>query len=63
MKRVPARTGRWFEELETGCVYEYRPGRTGSETDNIMFTTLTMNTQSLNWTLNMRHARSSEHGW
>jgi len=39
--------GLWFEELEVGTVYEHRPGRTLTETDNVLFTTLTMNTQPL----------------
>ncbi|GGC63340.1 MaoC family dehydratase [Hoyosella rhizosphaerae] len=39
--------GLWFEEFEVGAVYEHRPGRTITETDNVLFTTLTMNTQAL----------------
>jgi acyl dehydratase len=39
--------GLWFEEFEVGVVYEHRPGRTVTETDNVLFTTLTMNTQAL----------------
>lgn len=39
--------GLWFEEFETGAVYEHRPGRTVTESDNVLFTTLTMNTQAL----------------
>ncbi|MFI5952674.1 MaoC family dehydratase [Cryptosporangium sp. NPDC051539] len=46
MKRVVQR-GLWFEEFETGVVYEHRPGRTITEADNVLFTTLTMNTQAL----------------
>lgn len=60
MTRVPARMGRWFEELEPGCVYEHRPGRTVSEADNILFTTLTMNTQSLH--LDAEYAAGTEFG-
>ncbi|QIS07838.1 MaoC family dehydratase [Nocardia brasiliensis] len=37
----------WFEELETGVRYEHRPGRTMTETDNVLFSTLTMNPQGL----------------
>jgi itaconyl-CoA hydratase len=36
--------GRYFEEFTVGDVYEHRPGRTITETDNIWFTLLTMNT-------------------
>lgn len=39
--------GLWFEEMEVGAVYEHRPGRTVTEADNVLFTTLTMNTQPL----------------
>ncbi|MBM4491790.1 MaoC family dehydratase [Prescottella equi] len=39
--------GLWFEEFETGVVYAHRPGRTITEADNVLFTTLTMNTQAL----------------
>lgn len=45
-KRVVQR-GLWFEEFELGVVYEHRPGRTVTEADNVLFTTLTMNTQAL----------------
>ena len=36
--------GRYFEDFTVGDVYEHRPGRTITETDNIWFTLLTMNT-------------------
>lgn len=45
-RRVVQR-GLWFDEFETGVVYEHRPGRTITEADNVLFTTLTMNTQAL----------------
>jgi acyl dehydratase len=45
-RRVEQR-GLWFDELEIGVVYVHRPGRTVSEADNTLFTTLTMNTQAL----------------
>ena len=45
-RRVVQR-GLWFEEFEVGTTYEHRPGRTVTETDNVLFTTLTMNTQPL----------------
>lgn len=46
MRRV-VQTGKWFEELETGVVYEHRPGRTLTEADNVLFSTLSMNPQGL----------------
>src|SRR6202050_4083250 len=39
--------GLWFEELKTGVVYKHSPGRTIGEADNTLFSTLTMNPQSL----------------
>lgn len=39
--------GLWFEEFEVGTRYLHRPGRTITEADNVLFTTLTMNTQAL----------------
>jgi acyl dehydratase len=39
--------GLWFEEFEPGVRYLHRPGRTVTEADNVLFTTLTMNGQSL----------------
>jgi len=35
--------GRWYDDFQIGDVYEHRPGRTVTETDNIWFTLLTMN--------------------
>ncbi|MDT5246640.1 MAG: hypothetical protein QOD36_4016, partial [Mycobacterium sp.] len=43
-KRVVVQRGLWFEEFETGVLYQHRPGRTITEADNVLFTTLTMNT-------------------
>ncbi|PSR41469.1 MaoC family dehydratase [Rhodococcus sp. AD45-ID] len=45
-KKITQR-GLWFEEFELGAIYEHRPGRTVTEADNVLFTTLTMNTQAL----------------
>ncbi|WP_029114620.1 MaoC family dehydratase [Mycobacterium sp. URHB0044] len=46
-KRVIVQRGLWFEEFEPGVIYQHRPGRTITEADNVLFTTLTMNTQAL----------------
>ncbi|TQL47725.1 acyl dehydratase [Homoserinimonas aerilata] len=46
MKEIEQR-GLWFEEFDEDAVYLHRPGRTITEADNVLFTTLTMNTQSL----------------
>ena len=45
--RVVEQRGLWFEEFEPGTTYLHRPGRTITEADNVLFTTLTMNTQAL----------------
>ncbi|MGV8912419.1 MAG: MaoC family dehydratase [Rhodoglobus sp.] len=45
-KRIQQR-GLWFDEFEEGAVYLHAPGRTVTEADNVLFTTMTMNTQSL----------------
>ena len=47
MGEVVHQRGLWFEELRTGVVYKHSPGRTISEADNTLFSTLTMNPQSL----------------
>ncbi|GAA3981584.1 MaoC family dehydratase [Thermobifida alba] len=39
--------GLYYEELQTGAVYVHRPGRTVTDADNVLFSTLTMNPQSL----------------
>jgi itaconyl-CoA hydratase len=41
--------GRYFEDFVAGDVYEHRPGRTISETDNTWFTLLTMNKHPLHF--------------
>ena len=52
--------GRYFEEFVPGDVYEHRPGRTITETDNIWFTLLTMNTHPLHF--DNAYAAESEFG-
>lgn len=46
LRRIIQR-GLYFEELEEDVVYVHSPSRTVTEADNVLFTTLTMNTQSL----------------
>jgi acyl dehydratase len=46
-ERTVEQRGLWFEEFELGVRYLHRPGRTITEADNVLFTTLTMNTQAL----------------
>jgi acyl dehydratase len=46
-ENVVEQRGLYFEEFEVGTRYLHRPGRTITEGDNSLFTTLTMNTQAL----------------
>ena len=39
--------GRYYEEFIVGDIYEHRPGRTITQSDNIWFTLLTMNQHPL----------------
>lgn len=52
--------GKYFEELEIGMQFEHQPGRTVTETDNLLFSTMTLNPQPLH--LDAEFARSTEHG-
>ena len=47
IEREVEQRGLYFDELETGVRYIHRPGRTATEADNVVFTTLTMNAQPL----------------
>lgn len=51
-------TGKWFEELPVGTVVEHATTRTVTETDNLLFTTMTMNPQPLH--LDWEFAAESE---
>lgn len=52
--------GRYYEDFNVGDVYEHRPGRTISETDNSWFTLLTMNQHPLHF--DEAYAAKSEFG-
>ena len=39
--------GLYLEEFEVGARYLHRPGRTATEADNVLFSSLTMNAQAL----------------
>ena len=69
MSHVPVQTGpqryhesfgRYYEDFTVGDVYEHRPGRTLTETDNTWFTLLTMNTHPLHF--DAEYAKHSEFG-
>lgn len=44
---VHTRRGRYYEEMITGDVFKHEPGRTITEADNVLFCSMTLNTQSL----------------
>jgi itaconyl-CoA hydratase len=46
-ERTIEQRGLYFEEFEVGVRYLHRPGRTMTEGDNSLFTTMTMNSQAL----------------
>lgn len=46
-RRVVVQRGLFYDELEVGARYAHRPGRTATEADNVLFSSLTMNTQAL----------------
>jgi len=52
--------GRYLEDFKVGDVYEHRPGRTITETDNHWFTLLTMNQHPLHF--DHEYAKHSEFG-
>ncbi len=52
--------GKYFEELNVGDKFTHQPGRTVTETDNLLFTTLTMNVQPLH--LDAEFAKGTEFG-
>ncbi len=53
-------SGRWFEELTVGTTVEHATRRTVTETDNVLFTTMTMNPQPLH--LDAEFAAGTEFG-
>lgn len=58
--RIRESFGRYFEDFNEGDIYEHRPGRTVTETDNTWFTLLTMNTHPMHF--DAEYAKHSEFG-
>ena len=52
--------GKYFEELNVGDMFSHEPSRTVTETDNLLFSTLTHNPQPLH--IDAEFARASIHG-
>lgn len=59
-REVVEQRGLWFDELRRDVVYRHSPGRTITEADNVVFTTLTMNPQALH--LDRTFAAATEFG-
>lgn len=49
MSSKPGWTGRFYEDFEVDDVYQHTLGRTVTETDNVWFTNLTLNTNQLHF--------------
>ena len=52
--------GKYYDELEVGAVIKHETGRTLTETDNLLFSSLTMNPQPLH--INEDFAANTEFG-
>jgi acyl dehydratase len=52
--------GKYFDEFAVGQVFEHQPARTVTETDNLLFSTLTMNPQPLH--VDAEFAKATEFG-
>jgi acyl dehydratase len=52
--------GRYFEDFTIGDVYEHRPGKTVLESDNHLFTLLTLNTHPLHF--DAEYGKATEFG-
>ncbi len=52
--------GKYFEELQVGDEFTHQPSRTVTETDNLLFSALTLNPQPLH--LDAEFAKNSIHG-
>ena len=53
-------TGKYYEDLEAGMTIRHSLGRTVTETDNVLFNSMTMNTQPLH--LNADFASKTQFG-
>ena len=59
-RRYRESSGRFYEDFVVGDIYEHRPGRTITETENTWFTLLTMNKHPLHF--DAEYAKHSEFG-
>lgn len=58
--RFRASYGRYLEDFQVGHIYEHRPGRTITESDNIQFSLITMNAHPMH--CDAQFASQSEFG-
>jgi len=56
----PGWRGRFFEDFETGDLYRHRLARTVTESDNTLFTMLTLNTNPIHF--DAEYAKATEFG-
>jgi acyl dehydratase len=59
-QRIRASYGRYLEDFQVGHIYEHRPGRTVTESDNIQFSLMTMNAHPMH--CDAHFAQKSEFG-
>jgi itaconyl-CoA hydratase len=59
-QRHRTRYGRYLEDFTVGDIYEHRPGRTITETENITFSLITMNSHPMH--CDAAYAAKSEFG-
>ena len=59
-QRYRASYGRYLEDFTIGDIYEHRPGRTITETDNVQFSLMTMNAHPMH--CDAAYAAKSEFG-
>lgn len=59
-RRFRESQGRYYEDFVAGDVYEHRPGKTVLESDNHLFTLLTLNTHPLHF--DAEYAKGTEFG-
>jgi acyl dehydratase len=52
--------GKYYDELEVGMIFRHELGRTLTEMDNVLFSSLTMNTQPLH--INEDFAKNTQFG-
>ena len=52
--------GKYFEELEVGMLFEHQPHRTVTESDNLIFSTMTHNPQPLH--IDAEFAKTTQFG-